>query len=436
MGAAQTCKGRRRGVALCGCGNAAESPCSSPTHRSSPSSTGFSPVSDWAKQRERELRHEACGWHAPEDIEGLPMVEDFPVVDLAPFLSGAPGGKDAAVSQLRHACEVVGFYHVIGWGDIVSEDLVDKAFLAAKQYFQRPMEDKMRDHVDTGPATERARGCGYLPVGSRMLPRREHGNLVESFILSNHTDRIQAAREAAIAEGRTYIVPGTKFQVWGPQAWPGDLGEEWKQVILTYTDAMSKLSKVLIELIAVALGLPEDFFHELMEADPGHLWRLRMSRYPVVAVTDRKAGQFGFPPHVDTSLITIVASREPKGRERGTEEPGLAFQCDALGGWVRPPSRPGAMLVNSGETLKMITNDLWPSARHYVANPTGDEERPSLAFFLAGSPEVPMKVAPTCETSARPALYRPTTWREGLGADRGGFLLPADVVPPSAPGRP
>lgn len=382
----------------------------------------------WAVSQEKKLVADAQSWGAPEDVSRLPIASAFPVVDLSTLLSGDPQAQETVVEQLRYACEAVGFYHITGWGEVVSEALLDEAFEAAECYFQRPKSAKLADRLDGAPAEVRPRGVGYLPVGSRAVPRWEKGNLVESFLLSNHAETIHGVTQAAkrtagastaASNARGAAAPSTA------QPWPRDLGPGWQNVVLKYVSATRSLAQLLLRLLSLALRLPAEHFEELL-SPPGPMWRLRMSRYPAVDPMHRQPGQYGLPPHVDTSLLTIVAGREVVSANAGGEvDSGLALHCEALGGWVRPPPRAGALLVNTGEMLSRITNDVWPSARHYVANPRlGSEARRSLAFFLAPNPGVPMHVAPTCITKERPARYKPTTWIEGFGQSRGGLLAP------------
>ncbi len=101
------------------------------------------------------------------------------------------------------------------------------------------------------------------------------------------------------------------------------------------------------------------------------------------------------------------------------------------GEWVRVRCPEGCLLVNTGEVLRAISNDTWPSARHYVGrNWSSRGPRYSLAFFLSPAPDVPVGGAPSCVSPARPARYRPTTWLEGAGRSRGGFLAPAPAAEP------
>jgi len=291
-------------------------------------------------------------------------------------------------------------------------------FRASELYFGRPGALKLREELDMRGGVQ-PKGTGYLPVGTKKIPERAKGNLVESFLLSNHAEVLWLTKQHELSTSLSN--EGTDVHVPPPPSlpWPQDLGEWWQQTVLRYVSAVRALASCLLPLTAIALGMPQDYFSEAMEA-PGPLWRLRMSRYPTVSP---ERGQYGLAPHVDSSLLTILASREASG-----EDSGLAFHSEFLGGWVRPPWRAGMLLVNSGEWLRGVTNDTWPSARHYVTNPSHCKERWSLACFISPNPGALMGVAASCISAERPARYRLTRVAESLGQSRGGraLLAPAD----------
>mmetsp|Transcript_8467 Transcript_8467/g.15975 ORF Transcript_8467/g.15975 Transcript_8467/m.15975 type:complete len:387 (+) Transcript_8467:30-1190(+) len=376
-------------------------------------------TSSWASDRERELRREAESWGAPEDISQVPVSDQVPVVDLGAFLRGEPDSTATVVEHLRFACEYIGFYHLSGCETLVGRDLLDETFRAALLYFGRPEALKLREELDDLRADVQPKGTGYLPVGAKKAPERAKGNLVESFLLSNHAEALWLTKQQKLSSSVASEGVDVKVSPPPPLPWPQDLGEWWQQTVLQYVSSLRSLAGCLVPLLAMALGMPSDYFSKAMEA-PGPLWRLRMSRYP--AVTPEK-GQYGLAPHVDSSLLTILASREAS-----SEDSGLAFHSEYLGGWVRPPLRTGMLLVNSGEWLRGLTNDTWPSARHYVTNPSHCNERWSLACFISPSPGALMGVAASCVSPERPAKYRLTCVAESLGRSRGGraLLAPAD----------
>jgi isopenicillin N synthase-like dioxygenase len=52
--------------------------------------------------------------------------QSIPILDLGPYLAGAPGADMALAAELRRACEVIGFYFIVDHG--VPTRLIEAAF--------------------------------------------------------------------------------------------------------------------------------------------------------------------------------------------------------------------------------------------------------------------------------------------------------------------
>lgn len=92
---------------------------------------------------------------------------------------------------------------------------------------------------------------------------------------------------------------------------------------------------------------------------------LRLLRYPPLeGRTDAERAA----PHEDINLVTILPS---------SKEAGLQILDPRRGNWLRAPSEPGTIVVNSGDMLKLASDGWFPSATHRVTNPTGEGARRS-----------------------------------------------------------
>ncbi len=122
---------------------------------------------------------------------------------------------------------------------------------------------------------------------------------------------------------------------------------------------------------------------------------LRLLRYPSADFTgpSLRAG-----PHEDINAITLLL---------GAEEAGLEI-LDRDGTWlaINPPAR--AVVVNIGDMLARLTNDLLPSTTHRVVNPTPERRgaaRYSMPFFLHFRSDFLIETLPQCVTTERPNRY-------------------------------
>ncbi len=138
--------------------------------------------------------------------------------------------------------------------------------------------------------------------------------------------------------------------------------------------AMTAVSQDLLELCAVALGLPPDTLTALARHPT---WTFNINRYPpLTEVGEPLPGQFRIGPHTDFGTVTVL-DREPGAG-------GLQVDIDGLG-WVDAPYDPDALTVNIGDLLAHWTGLRWRSGRHRVLPPQAGaphEELVSLVFFF------------------------------------------------------
>src|SRR5262249_44960323 len=85
-----------------------------------------------------------------------------PVIDIAPYLEGTPEGKRRVATQLDRACREVGFYVIVGHG--VDTVLVDALESVSREFFDLPLDEKMKVHIGKVPG-----GVGYSAVGDVAL---------------------------------------------------------------------------------------------------------------------------------------------------------------------------------------------------------------------------------------------------------------------------
>lgn len=333
--------------------------------------------------KERRLQKDAAAWAAPSDSSTIPEATDdeIPVLDYAAFLRD-PSDEEAVASlasSLRMCCERVGFHLCTGHG--VPDEMFRSIFDATKSFMALSVEAKLSYEMDKGQAPA---GSGYLPVCNFKLPKRVNGNLVESFVLK---------RELGPRNINLDLMP-----------WPEELGPEWRRSVEEYARAMEDLAIRMLPVYSAALGLRGTHFDDAFRSP---LWRLRLSRYPSVASYGDQ--EFGIGPHVDTSFFTLLA-------QDGV--PGLVVWANSTQRWVRIPATPGALVVNTGEILRQITNDTWQAARHYALN-AGPEPRISVPFFFNATADYPLAVVPTCCSEEDPAKYPPTSYLSGQGVVQG-----------------
>jgi isopenicillin N synthase-like dioxygenase len=291
-------------------------------------------------------------------IEATSRRADFseiPIIDIAE-LGRDTKAEVAVVSAIRDACENVGFFYVAHHG--VDAGLLDGIFAQCKRFFSLPQGDR-----DALLLTNSPHYRGYLPIGARGDNKERPRDLLESF---------NVAREL----GPDDPFVAAKRPLHGPNQWPSAL-PGFRDFILRYYAAMEGLMMRLLEGTALAMDLKRD---TLFEQYRKPLTQLRLLHYPSQegAIVDN---MIGARAHRDFGALTILLQDEVGGLE----------VLNNIGEWVVAPPLPGALIINLGLMMRLITNDHYLAAEHRVINRYG-KERYSVPFFI--NPDYDATIAP------------------------------------------
>jgi isopenicillin N synthase-like dioxygenase len=295
----------------------------------------------------------------------------IPTIDISPFLSGDPAGKDAVARAVREACESVGFLVISGHG--LPQETLRRAIGLGMDFFDLPQEDKDRFHP-TGPARQR----GYHRVATRnlgaTLGAKTPPDLRESIFLGPVDDH--SAHYAALADAETAYAGNTI----------PDVPDGFDAALVDLYRAFERLSRDMMRITARALDQDEAAFAAMLDR---HFSIFGMHHYPVLG-TAPEPGQLRAGAHTDFGAMTLLAMTEGKG--------GLEARL-ADGRWVPVQPKPGELVVNLGDMMQRWTNDRWVSTLHRVVVPdTGDVQsrRMSIGYFVHPNFDAEIRCVPTC----------------------------------------
>ncbi|KAI3756733.1 hypothetical protein L1987_56555 [Smallanthus sonchifolius] len=170
-------------------------------------------------------------------------------------------------------------------------------------------------------------------------------------------------------------------------------------VLLEYSNQVMKLGVCLFELMSEALGLNTDHLLNMGCADGlavlGHYYPSCPQPELTIGTTD----------HTDNDFITILLQDHIGGLK-------VFYQNQ----WTDVPPTPGALIVNAGDFLQLITNDKFVSSQHkVVANKVGP--RVSVASFFTTGPSLEYSIYLHLKTSEDPELVLPTIDLQGINED-------------------
>ena len=138
--------------------------------------------------------------------------------------------------------------------------------------------------------------------------------------------------------------------------------------MLDYIAAMTVLGHILMEGIALSLGLNPSYFADRYTQDPLILFRI-FNYPPDTAPLDEKP-RWGVGEHTDYGVLTILKQDDSGGLE-----------VQGRSGWMEALPIPGTFVCNLGDMLDRMTGGWYRSTPHRVRNPTG-RNRLSCPFFF------------------------------------------------------
>jgi len=304
----------------------------------------------------------------------------IPVLDLTDAL--VPGGpRSAEVARaFRSAAMASGFFYVRHHG--VDAAMVERQFDITRRLMALPIERREQLSIQHSPIMR-----GYEGLGAQTLDAAMNPDLKESFYCGMDWPA-----------DHPYVKAG--YQTYGPSQWPAELPDV-RAHCESYIDAMNVLSLRLMQLMALSLDLPEDYFDAACR-DP--MVTLRMVRYPAHPEgADERT--FGAGAHTDWGAVTILAQDAHGGLEVQMPD----------GSWVAATPMEGTFVVNLGDMIPRWTNGLYHSNPHRVRNTfSGGEARYSIPFFY--EPEYLARIVPVPGTvpAGEAPRYTPCTAGEHL----------------------
>lgn len=277
----------------------------------------------------------------------------IPIIDIGPLRAAHrnPNEVRAMVAALAEACRMHGFFYLSGHG--VPLKLMLRLEEQSHAFFALPEEEKLRISMDKGGRAWR----GYFPVGGELtsgVPDLKEG-LYLGTELDGHDARVQAG-----------------MPMHGANLFP-EHPMGFRETVLEYIQQVTAAGHLVMEAIALSLGLEGNYFKDRLTADPLILFRI--FHYPPQPAT---ASQWGVGEHTDYGLLTILLQDHVGG-----------LQVKSMGQWVDAPPIAGTFVCNIGDMLDRMTGGLYRSTPHRVLNASGKRR---LSFPLFFDPAFTAKV--------------------------------------------
>ncbi|CAN1151781.1 1-aminocyclopropane-1-carboxylate oxidase homolog 1 [Linum perenne] len=304
-------------------------------------------------------------FHAPPHFlkDGSPFSPDdpnfkFPIIDLS--MVHDPVKRKETVDQIRNAAESWGFFLIVNHG--VPKNIQDEMKAGVHGFFDLDLEQKKEfyDREQTKKVMYSSNPDMYsIPVCS-------------------WTDLML-----------THVTPEP------PK--PEDLPESCKEIVPKYTSEMNKLGDLLFQLLSEGLGLESNHLKDMGCPEAvGYAFHY----YPPCPQPELA---LGCVHHTDIDFLTVILQDQVGG-----------LQVLHHNSWIDVPYIPGALVVNIGDMLQLISNDKFISALHRVKAQKVGPRVSNATFFGHGSSKFTRLYGPIKElvSEKNPPKYKEITIRD------------------------
>ncbi|XP_043696033.1 1-aminocyclopropane-1-carboxylate oxidase homolog 1-like [Telopea speciosissima] len=288
-------------------------------------------------------------------IAAPPPANPIPIIDLSGFDSDR---RSIIIDQIRDASRSLGFFQVTNHG--IPSEVLDRTITAIKAFNEQPTEIKALHY------------------------NREIGR---SALFSSNFDLY---RSKAATWRDTITV------TWAPNIDTGEIPEICRSEIVEWDREAQRLGETLMEILSEGLGL-EGGRLKALSCTEGKT--MVAHYYPFCPQPDLT---LGIASHTDPGVLTVLLQDQIGG-----------LQVKHGEHWVDVQPIPGAIVINIGELLQIISNDVYKSVEHRVLANHLHQPRISIGvFFNPNKRENFYGPLPELVSPDEPALYRSFTLSE------------------------
>ncbi|KAL4325913.1 hypothetical protein GQ457_11G006690 [Hibiscus cannabinus] len=306
---------------------------------------------------------------SPEDILSEKFDDDLedsiqvPIIDLRHHALD-PAEHEEIIEKMRLASEKWGFFQVINHG--IPQAVLKKVIDGVQRFHEQPREEKMKF---------------YTREAEKKVKFNSNYDLYQS---------------------KTANWRDTLFCVMAPNPPPQhEYPATCSEALIEYSEHVQSLGQILFGLLSKALGLNASHLTD-MGCMEGHSFVCHY--YPACPEPDRTIGH---AKHCDPDFLTVLLQDQIGG-----------LQVLHQDRWIDIPPLEGALIVNIGDLLQLVSNDKLRSSEHRVLAKC-EGPRISVACFFTTHFQASNKLyGPISElwSADNPPLYKQTSIKDYLNS--------------------
>ena len=289
-----------------------------------------------------------------------PNYKNVPTLSLNDYSGGDEFARKHFIEELFAGLKHYGF--IILNDHPISTELLDKAYTQSTQLFDLSLNRK-KTYISETQGNQR----GYTPFGKEHAKDSEVHDLKEFW---------HVGRELPLDH---------KYKTEYPQnIWPEEL-PDFRETMTQIYSALDQVGEIMLEALTYPLNVPRNYFLKMIQ-DGNSI--LRLLHYPPL--------EDGVDPrcvraaaHEDINLITILVAATTSGLEL----------LDRDGKWLPVETEKNNLIVDAGDMLSRITNDVIPSTTHRVVNPRDGKNSPrySMPYFIHPNSDAVLRCIESCK---------------------------------------
>ncbi|KAJ8562867.1 hypothetical protein K7X08_031319 [Anisodus acutangulus] len=309
-------------------------------------------------------------------VENLDSCSDvniqIPVIDLKDINEEDDFRRGKIIEKIGEACETWGFFQVVNHG--VPQHVMDEMIRGVRSFNEQPNKIKMEF---------------YSRDNLKKVKFNSNFDLYQSKA-ANWRDTLVCA-----------MAPNSPSS--------DELPETCREELLQYSEHVRRLGHTIFELLAEALGLKPNHLLD-MDCAKGH--SILSHYYPPCPEPNKT---LGITRHTDPDFFTILLQDQIGG-----------LQIYHQNQWIDIHPLTGALVINLGDLLQLLSNDKFKSAEHRVLSKHIGPRISVACFFTTQFQPFDRLYGPINEllSDENPPLYKETTVRDyvsyynsnGLGA--------------------